>query len=182
MNAAINKRISKLMSLALRHKPKALGIELDAIGWCGSDELINGLKRKGIEVDFDLLKEVVNENDKQRFIFNEDGSKIRANQGHSIDIDLELVPAEPPEYLYHGTIKKFMDAIQREGLKKMSRQHVHLSHEKETATNVGSRRGKAIVLTVRSGEMNRDGIEFYQSANGVWLTDKVMPHYILQDD
>lgn len=127
-----------------------------------------------------MLDEVVTTNDKQRFAFSDDGLFIRANQGHSVTVDLQLEPCEPPEVLYHGTVANALAAIQAEGLMPMSRQHVHLSADRETADRVGSRRGKPTILTVRSGQMWRDGHRFYQSANGVWLTDAVPPAYLAQ--
>ncbi len=173
-----HKNISKLMSLVLRHQPEYIDVELDENGWLDVNELISGINRKGINADNDLIKEIVVSNGKQRFIFNEDQTRIRANQGHSVNVDVELKQVIPPEYLFHGTVPRFMENIEVEGLKKMSRNHVHLSEEKETALNVGSRRGKPIVLTVKSGEMHRDAIAFYRSENGVWLTGNVVPKYI----
>ncbi len=178
MKTQDKKRISKLMSLILRHQPEVIGVELDSQGWLAVDRLITGINHKGFRVNKDDLNEIVVSNDKQRFIFNDDQTMIRANQGHSVNIDLELKPVQPPEWLYHGTVARFLDAIKADGLKKMSRNHVHLSHERETAVNVGGRRGKPVVLSIRSGEMNRDGILFFRSENGVWLTDHVEPKYI----
>lgn len=132
-----------------------------------------------VRVNFDELTEVVKNCDKQRFTLNEDQTKIRANQGHSLkNIDLELETLSPPEYLYHGTVDKFMSEIRESGLKKMSRQHVHLSHERETAVKVGSRRGKPVILSVKSGDMQEKGFEFFQSKNGVWITDNVPAEFI----
>ena len=124
------------------------------------------------------LEEVVETNDKKRFTFNDDLTKIRASQGHSIKVDLELKEIKPPEFLYHGTVSKFMVLIKEQGLKKMSRNHVHLSENRETAMKVGSRRGQAIILSVRSGEMYRKGVKFYQSKNEVWLTNEVPNEFI----
>jgi len=166
------------MSLVLRHQPEYINLQLDENGWAQVDDLITGINKKGVRLDRPLLEEVVKQNDKQRFIISDDGLRIRANQGHSINIDLALTPVEPPAFLFHGTVSKFMNAIKKEGLLKMTRQHVHLSEEMETAVNVGGRRGKPIVLTVRTGEMHKDGVEFFQSKNGVWLTDHVAPNYI----
>jgi len=172
------KNTSKLMSLVLRHQPEYINLQLDENGWAQVDDLITGINKKGVRLDRPLLEEVVKQNDKQRFIISDDGLRIRANQGHSINIDLALTPVEPPAFLFHGTVSKFMNAIKKEGLLKMTRQHVHLSEEMETAVNVGGRRGKPIVLTVRTGEMHKDGVEFFQSENGVWLTNHVAPNYI----
>ncbi|TSE04334.1 RNA 2'-phosphotransferase [Aquimarina algiphila] len=173
-----HKHISKFLSLILRHNPGKIKLHLDENGWADVSELLSKAKRHQPSLDMKLLKEIVETNDKKRFAFNEGETRIRANQGHSIQIDLEYKPVRPPEFLYHGTVAKFMDAIREKGLLKMSRHHVHLSEERETATNVGSRRGKPIILTVRSGEMYTNGIEFFQSDNGVWLTDTVAPEYI----
>ncbi|PKV50052.1 putative RNA 2'-phosphotransferase [Aquimarina sp. MAR_2010_214] len=173
-----NKYISKFLSLILRHNPDKVGIQLDENGWTDVKELLQKVKRHRPELNMDVLEEVVASCDKQRFAFNEDHTRIRASQGHSIKVDLEYQPKQPPEFLYHGTVAKFMDAIREKGLLKMSRHHVHLSEERETAIKVGSRRGKPIILTVRSGEMHTKGIEFYQSDNEVWLTDVVAPEYI----
>lgn len=173
-----HKNISKLMSLVLRHKPEYIKVELDENGWLSIEELILGINNKGINLEKDLLIEIVRDNDKQRFIISEDGLKIRANQGHSIDVDLEMKAVQPPEFLYHGTVDKFMGSIRNTGLIKMSRNHVHLSEDRETAIKVGSRRGKPIILSIRSGEMHRNNYTFYQSENGVWLTDKIEAKYI----
>ncbi|WP_282080807.1 RNA 2'-phosphotransferase [Aquimarina algiphila] len=173
-----HKHISKFLSLILRHNPDKIKLYLDENGWADVSELLSKAKRHQPSLDMKLLKEIVETNDKKRFAFNEGETRIRANQGHSIQIDLEYTPTQPPEFLYHGTIAKFMDAIREKGLLKMNRHHVHLSEERETATKVGSRRGKPIILNVRSGEMYTNGIEFFQSDNGVWLTDTVAPEYI----
>lgn len=178
MNEKETKRISKFLSLILRHNPQTIGIELDKNGWANVEELRSKCAKRKVSFTRDQLEEVVETNDKQRFTFNEDKTKIRASQGHSISIDLELKEQEPPEYLYHGTVAKFMDSIKSQGLKKISRQHVHLSYERETATKVGSRRGKPIILSVRSGEMFRNNMKFYRSKNGVWLTDNVPDNFI----
>lgn len=172
------KQISKFLSLVLRHNPGKIGLELDENGWANVDELINKANAHHNQLNVELLKEVVATNDKKRFAFNEDETKIRANQGHSIQIDLEYTPVQPPEFLYHGTVGKFREDIRRKGLLKMSRHHVHLSEELETAMRVGSRRGVPIILIIRSGDMFRKGIEFYQSENGVWLTETVAPEFI----
>lgn len=179
MNEKNIKRISKFLSLLLRHQPETIGLKLDKNGWAMIDELIAKSKRRNMNLSIDVLREVVANNDKKRFSFNEDETMIRANQGHSLKtIDLELKAIQPPEFLYHGTVPKFISSIKSGGLKKMSRQHVHLSQDLQTATKVGSRRGVPIILTVRSGEMNTKGFEFYQSKNGVWLTDHVPAEFI----
>lgn len=166
------------MSLILRHSPETIGLQLDENGWADVKELITKANHKGQRFTFDDLLIVVADNDKQRFAFNEDKTRIRANQGHSVKILLELEAAEPPEYLYHGTVARFLQAIRAEGLQKMSRHHVHLSAMLDTARAVGARRGKPVILTVGSGRMFRDGIHFYLSENNVWLTEHVPAKYI----
>lgn len=171
-------RISKLMSLVLRHKPETIGVKLDENGWLPVEELLQGIKRKGISIDRERLNRVVETNNKKRFIFNEDGTLIRANQGHSINVDLNLKAVEPPALLYHGTVRNVLDLIKKKGLIKMSRQHVHLSKDLKTATTVGARRGFPIILKVDAAAMHADNHAFYCSENGVWLTDHVPPQYI----
>ena len=178
MNEREIKRISKFLSLLLRHNPGKINLSLDANGWANIDELI---KKSQKHVKFSMidLEYVVTNNDKQRFAFNEDKTKIRANQGHSLkNINLELQSIAPPPFLYHGTVAKFMANIRETGLQKMSRQHVHLSKDVETAIKVGSRRGKPIILSIRTGEMHTKGYNFYRSENGVWLTDNVPTEFI----
>jgi len=172
-------RISKFLSLVLRHEPGKIDLELDDQGWADVNELISKAALKNMVFSLSELEEVVVTNDKQRFAYNGDKSKIRANQGHSIDVELQLEKRQPPEVLYHGTVDKFLESIRAQGLQKMSRHHVHLSADRLTAEKVGNRRGKAITLVIRSGEMSRAGIEFYQSANGVWLADSVPAEYIV---
>ena len=172
-------RISKFLSLVLRHDPGKIGLELDDQGWADVEELISKAADKNMVFSRLELEEVVVTNDKQRFAYNADKSKIRANQGHSIDVELQLEKRQPPEVLYHGTVNRFLESIKAQGLQKMSRHHVHLSADRLTAEKAGSRRGQAVILIVRSGEMSRAGIEFYQSSNGVWLTDSVPIEYIV---
>jgi len=172
------KRIGKFLSLVLRHQPEIIDIELDEQGWANVQELIDKCKKHRYHFSMNDLIEIVETNDKQRYSFNEKRSKIRANQGHSINIDLDLEAVEPPEFLYHGTATRFLSSIMEQGIIKGSRQHVHLSKDKETATKVGSRHGKPIILTIMSGQMYRNGIFFYQSDNGVWLTDYIDTKYI----
>ncbi len=172
------KRISKFLSLVLRHNPGKIGIDMDVNGWVEVNDLIEKCAAKHVRFNKEELEEVVATNDKKRFSFNEDGTKLRANQGHSlafIEMDFEVV--EPPQFLYHGTVGKFMEAIQESGLQKMNRQHVHLSKDKETAIKVAKRRGKPVILTIQSGKMHQDGFDFHCSANGVWLTNEVPPKY-----
>ena len=172
-----NKHIGKLMSLALRHQPDVLQLELDKQGWVHVTDLLKGLNRKGIRIDRARLNEIVETNDKKRYAFSEDGLKIRANQGHSIKVELNLIKQEPPYTLYHGTVGKFMQNINEKGLLKMSRQHVHLSATKDTATAVGSRRGRPVILKINAKEMHENGFDFYCSENGVWLTEHVPPEF-----
>jgi putative RNA 2'-phosphotransferase len=178
MNENIAKTVSKFLSLVLRHSPEKIGLKLDENGWADVEELIVKCSQKGNKLDAQLLDYVVENNDKKRFTYNENKTKIRASQGHSISVELNLAETEPSEYLYHGTVAKFLDSIKKEGLQKMSRQHVHLSKDRETAIKVGGRRGVPQILTIRSGAMHRDGFKFYLSENNVWLTDEVPPKYI----
>lgn len=169
---------SKFLSLILRHQPELIGLKLDKNGWADVATLLALASARHKHITKDELETLVAESDKQRFAFNEDHTKIRANQGHSIQVDLELPTQTPPEFLYHGTVGRSVADIRANGIQKMSRQHVHLSLDKETAIKVGSRRGIPVILVIRSGDMHRDGIPFYLSANGVWLTDHVPPKYI----
>jgi putative RNA 2'-phosphotransferase len=171
---------SKLLSYVLRHRPGSIGLALDAYGWAGVEELLARLDAQGKGVDRALLDRVVAENDKQRFAFSEDGTRIRASQGHSIEVDLQLRAAEPPAVLYHGTASRFLKSILASGLRAGSRHHVHLSADLQTATRVGARHGFPVVLAVDARRMRADGIAFYQSDNGVWLTGPVLPKYLSQ--
>lgn len=171
-------KMSRFISMVLRHKPRTTGLTLDAGGWASVDELLDGAQRAHVPLTLDLLKQVVAENDKQRFTFSEDGLHIRANQGHSIPVDLGLEPVTPPERLYHGTARRFLASIQQQGLIAKGRQHVHLSADEATALKVGRRHGEPIVLVVAAARMQRDGFRFYHSANGVWLTDRVPVAYL----
>ncbi|NER14264.1 RNA 2'-phosphotransferase [Leptobacterium flavescens] len=173
-----HKKISKFLSLVLRHRPDKIDLQLDKEGWAVTQELLEKAKKHFPQLDTALLTEIVESNDKQRFSFNSDGSRIRASQGHSLTVDLGYSPKLPPEFLYHGTVEKFLDPIKQNGLLKMSRHHVHLSRDTDTAIKVGSRRGKAIILRIRAAEMHKDGMQFYESENGVWLTDQVPASYI----
>ena len=171
---------SKFISLILRHKPETIGITLDEHGWANVDELIEGIS-KTHEINREILEEIVRTDNKQRYSFNEDKTLIRANQGHSIPVDVELEEVEPPKYLYHGTGEKFRDSIDAEGLKPKSRLYVHLSEDIETATKVGSRHGKPVVYRVFAGWMHKNGFRFYKSVNGVWLTKDVPTKYIKRE-
>ncbi len=173
------KKTSIFISLILRHKPETIGISLDGHGWANVDELIKGInKTEGYSIDFGILEEVVRTDNKQRYSFNEDKTKIRANQGHSINVDVELKEAEPPEQLFHGTGEKFAASIRKEGLIPKSRLYVHLSKDRETAEKVGARHGKPHIFFVHSGKMFRAGYKFYLSENGVWLTKSVPPEFL----
>ncbi len=176
----IEQKISRIMSLVLRHDPGSIGLALDENGWAVVDELVVCLNQDGKRVDREVIESVVENSDKQRFRISEDGRLIRANQGHSIAIDLKLEKKSPPEWLYHGTATKWMKSIEREGLIKGSRQHVHLSPDKETAKKVGARHGKPVVLEVAAQMLEQHGYDFYLSENGVWLTDHVPPDYLNQ--
>ncbi|HZR17952.1 MAG TPA: RNA 2'-phosphotransferase [Verrucomicrobiae bacterium] len=171
-------RISKFLSLILRHEPERVGLKLDSAGWVGVSELLEAVNRNGISLTLDQLKHVVATNDKKRFEFSEDGQWIRASQGHSIEVDLQYERQTPPELLYHGTPERFLESIRATGLNKAQRHHVHLSPDPQTAAKVDQRRGRAVVLTIRSGEMHRQGHVFYRSANGVWLVDHVPVRFI----
>ena len=176
MTEQYRKRISKFLSLVLRHKPETIGLKLDENGWALTSDILSNSKLK---FTIRELEEVVSTNDKKRFSFNEDKTKIRANQGHSLGhIDLELKTQTPPQFLYHGTVPKFIDSIKKTGLQKMNRQHVHLSEDRETATTVGSRRGVPTILCVRAKDMYNYGHSFFLSENGVWLTDNVPVQFI----
>ena len=172
------KSLSKFLSLILRHKPEVIGIKLDENGWADVDELIEGAIDKGKEMDLPILEALVASDDKQRYSFNEDKTKIRANQGHSVKVDLGLEPVKPPKILYHGTTERFVQSIMLKGIEARDRNHVHLSEDVETATEVGSRHGDTMIFKVFSGAMYRDGFEFYLSANGVWLTNHVPNKYL----
>jgi putative RNA 2'-phosphotransferase len=172
-------KISKFLSLVLRHKSDAIGIHLGPTGWIDVATLLEAAARHDMVISREELAEVVASSDKQRFAFSDDALRIRANQGHSVAVDLGLTPVTPPEILYHGTATRFLDGIRQEGLKKMQRQHVHLCAEIETASNVGERHGKLAMLHIRAGDMHRAGAPFFRSANGVWLTDSVSPDYII---
>ena len=169
---------SKFLSLVLRHHPERIGITLDEQGWVEIDDLLAAANQSGRKLTRQLLERVIRENDKQRFAVSSDGTRIRANQGHSVEVDLGLQPIQPPNMLYHGTVARFLDSIQASGLERGSRQYVHLSPDVETARKVGQRRGKPVILVVEAGRMWQDGHSFYQSENGVWLTDAVPAEYL----
>lgn len=173
-------RLSKFISMILRHKPEAIGITLDEHGWADVDELIKGINETGEEVEFskDTLETIVKTDKKQRYSFSQDRILIRANQGHSIPVDVELEKKEPPKVLYHGTGSRFVKSIQEQGLLPMERLYVHLSTDVETATNVGKRHGTPVIFQVNAEQMQKDGYDFFQSVNGVWLTKEVPAKYL----
>ena len=173
-----NDEISKFISLILRHKPEIIGISLDSHGWAIVDELVDGIKKEYKDFNFDDLCEIVKTDKKKRYSFNEDRTKIRANQGHSIKIDLELESVQPPSKLFHGTGEKYVSSIDRIGLDRKSRQYVHLSKDIDTARSVGARHGKPVIYEIDSKSMFDDGYKFYLSENGVWLTTEVPVKYL----
>lgn len=175
-------RTSKFLSLVLRHQPEVIGVSLDAEGWVAVDELLSAAAAHGNAIPREVLDEVVFSNDKQRFAFSPDGLRIRANQGHSIDVNLGLEPASPPPELYHGTASRFLESIRSRGLEKRGRRHVHLSATVATARSVGVRHGKPVVLAVLTEPMLVAGHAFYLSRNGVWLTDRVPYKFIRESD
>jgi putative RNA 2'-phosphotransferase len=171
-------RVSKFLSKHLRHAPDGIGLVLDAGGWVSVDAMLVAAANHGCHLTREELSDIVVASDKQRFAFDETGSRIRASQGHSIEVDLQLDPADPPEILYHGTTEAALPAILTGGLLRMQRHHVHLSQDAGTAARVGTRHGEPVVLVVASGKMAASGFQFFVSANGVWLVDAVPPEYL----
>ena len=171
------KNLSRYLSLILRHKPESVGVSLDECGWVSIKDLVQGINNQGNNITENSIKKTVQTDNKSRYSI--ENGMIRANQGHSIKVNLNLTAIEPPQMLYHGTPDKFLLSIMREGLKKMKRHHVHLSSDKQTALQVGQRRGKAEILEIEALRMFNDGYKFYKSENGVWLTDTIPPQYIL---
>ena len=163
-------KISKFLSFVLRHRPDSIGLSLDAEGWAEVDDIIT---KADIPITREQITRAVAENDKKRFALSPDGQLIRANQGHSITVDLGLLPVAPPEVLYHGTADKFLDSIMAQGLLPQNRQYVHLSADLKTATKVGQRHGRVVILTLPARAMHEGGQSFYMAENGVWLTDHV---------
>jgi putative RNA 2'-phosphotransferase len=172
-------KVSRKLSYILRHHPDEIGLTLDEQGWGSVDYILSKLKVSGIPLSMDVLKEVVETNDKKRFAFNADFSMIRANQGHSVEVELGYVAQEPPALLFHGTAQKSIQSIKGQGLVKGSRHHVHLSADETTAKKVGQRHGVPVVLKVKAGAMHEAGHAFFQSENGVWLTDLVPTQFIV---
>lgn len=171
---------SKFISLILRHKPDAIGITLDEHGWANVDELIAGIAKQQ-HFDMAMLEKIVATDDKQRYSFNEDKTLIRANQGHSVPVDVELEQVSPPKHLYHGTGEKYVASIEKQGLIPKSRLYVHLSPDYNTAEKVGSRHGKPVIYCISAEKMAKDGYVFYKSVNGVWLTKEVPVKYFKRD-
>jgi len=169
---------SKWLSKHLRHSPERVGLILEEGGWVTVADLLEAVRQNHLHLSREELEEVVAGNDKPRFSFSEDGAKMRANQGHSVEVDLRFLPTVPPDVLFHGTGHQNRDSIQSTGLEKRRRHHVHLSHDVGTAKSVGARHGKPFVFLVDAAQMHRDGLEFYQSDNGVWLCDFVAPRYL----
>lgn len=174
------KDTSKFISLILRHKPEAIGITLDEHGWANVDELIEGIAKKQ-HFDMAMLEEIVATDKKQRYSFNQDRTLIRANQGHSVPVDVELEQVSPPKYLYHGTGEKYVASIEAQGLIPKSRLYVHLSPDYNTAEKVGARHGKPVIYRISAEKMSKDGYAFYKSVNGVWLTKEVPAKYFKRD-
>lgn len=169
---------SKFLSRVLRHEPDLIGLTLGLGGWVQVDSLLRGMKRAGYRISQDTLRQIVTDNDKQRFTLSEDGQRIRAAQGHSVAVDLDLLPIEPPATLFHGTARANLDAIFASGLNPGRRQHVHLSPDEETAVKVGTRHGRPVVLRVNTAVMHANGFPFWRADNGVWLTATVPPEYL----
>lgn len=173
--------ISKYMSLILRHKPEVIGIYIDEHGWANVEKLIQGIAKNNPGFNMEALEEIIKTDNKQRYSFNDDKTLIRANQGHSIQVDVELEEKEPPNVLYHGTGEKYVTSIDKNGLIPKSRLYVHLSRDIETARAVGKRHGKEIIYSVNSAQMHKDGYKFYLSKNGIWLTKKVPMKYLMKE-
>lgn len=178
MNEKDKKRASKFMSLVLRHQPEVAGLTLDDAGWVAADVFLKGLAQKNYRLSRIDLQQIVDSNDKKRFEFSDDGMRIRASQGHSVNVELGYQPQTPPTTLLHGTVEKFLDSIREKGLIKGSRQHVHLHEDQQVAMQVGSRRGRPVILEVDAAAMVAQGHKFYCSTNSVWLTDHVPPEFI----
>ncbi|HYW12231.1 MAG TPA: RNA 2'-phosphotransferase [Longimicrobium sp.] len=171
-------KTSRWMSMVLRHAPESVGLQLDEAGWVEVDALLEAARRAGVALDRATLDRVVGENDKQRFALSPDGERIRASQGHSVQVQLGLEAQTPPEVLYHGTADVSVDSIRRDGLRPGKRTHVHLSADEDTAVTAGRRHGRPVVLRVLAGRMHAAGHAFYRSDNGVWLADAVPPQHL----
>jgi len=182
MNPKTQTKISKRLSLVLRHNPQSIGITLDESGWTDVNKLLKNLNDLGVKISQGILQTIVNENPKKRFEFNEDKTLIRARQGHSVDVDLGYEATTPPDTLYHGTPEKFLSSIFEEGLTKQARHHVHLSTNIPLMLEVARRRGSASLLEINAQQMNNDGYTFYVTENDVWLTDHIPTQYLKQID
>lgn len=170
---------SKFLSYVLRHEPQSIGLTLDSEGWTDIANLIDGAKRAGKTIDRDLIQQVVDSSDKKRFTISEDGLRIRAAQGHSTKTVAITHPEKvPPELLYHGTATRFLESILKKGLRPGERHYVHLSQDEQTATAVGQRYGKPVVLKIEALRMYQQGFKFLQAENGVWLTGQVPPEFL----
>lgn len=172
------KKLSKFLSLVLRHKPEIIGLTLDPAGWARVDDLVARANANGVRFDRDDLTRIISTGGKMRLSVSLDGQFVRASHGHSVLIDLGLTVKEPPEFLFHGTADRFVDSIMLNGLKPQRRRHVHLTADAEAASKIGQRHGKPIVISVQTGKMILDGFEFYRADNGIWLTDQVPPQFL----
>lgn len=171
-------KLSVFISLILRHKPEIIGIKLDDYGYADVNELIEKINNTGRNINIEILEQIVKEDNKQRYSFNDDRSKIRANQGHSINVNVELRELEPPRFLYHGTATRFLDNIKKEGIVSKSRLYVHLSNDIDTAVQVGKRHGTPVILKINTGKMYENGYKFYLSENNVWLCEYIPFKYV----
>lgn len=175
-------RLSKFLSLVLRHEPERAGLQLDSAGWVAVKELLAGCARSGLPIDRTRLDEIVRDSDKKRFALSAGGTRIRANQGHSVEVQLDYSARTPPAVLYHGTASRFLDSIRERGLLRGERHHVHLSADAETAKKVGARHGRAVVLNVAAGAMHEADHRFFRSDNGVWLVNTVPVEHLVFPD
>jgi putative RNA 2'-phosphotransferase len=182
MNKERTTKVSKFLSLVLRHEPGKIGITLDPSGWVDVETLLSALAAHRFPLTVDELREVVAGSDKQRFALSDDGLRIRANQGHSVPVELRYEPAEPPEVLYHGTARKHIESIRKQGLTRQARHHVHMYAEAAPAANVGQRQGKLVLLEIRARQMREAGLLFYRTPNGVWLTEHVPAEFLVFPD
>ncbi|HCI2563749.1 TPA: RNA 2'-phosphotransferase [Clostridioides difficile] len=171
-------KLSIFISLILRHKPETIGIKLDDYGYADVNELIEKINNTGRNINIEILEQIVKEDNKQRYSFNDDRSKIRANQGHSINVNVELRELEPPKCLYHGTATRFLENIKKEGIIRQSRLYVHLSNDIDTAVKVGKRHGVPVVLKINTGKMYENGYKFYLSENNIWLCKYIPFEYV----
>ena len=180
-NESPDDTLGRFMTYLLRHHPEAAGLTLDSEGWTDVDALIEGMNRAGRNIDRETLERIVAENSKKRYTLSPDGKRIRANQGHSVEVNIEMEKRDPPDKLYHGTATRFLDSIKAEGIKRMARQYVHLSTDAETAVNVGRRHGEPVVLVIDTVKMREDGFVFRISANGVWQSEDIPWKYVSEE-